>query len=184
MAIPIVLGTILLADRFIVTVYKTAFLPAGGALSVLVWILILSGSNLIFANALVASNNQRINLEGNLISMALNIFLNLLLIPRFSFMGAAIASLSSSVMLIVYQYWFVSKKLFKIDYVRIIMKPSISACAMGVFIMMYKEINLYVLIPISALVYVVAILALKTFTSRISVIYKIFHGRKGVDVRR
>jgi O-antigen/teichoic acid export membrane protein len=158
-------------------------LPAGGALSILVWILILSGSNLIFANALVASNNQRINLEGNLISMALNIILNLLLIPSFSFMGAAMASLSSSVMLIVFQYWFVSKKLFKIDYIHIIMKPFISACAMGVFIVIYREINLYVLIPISALIYIVAILALKTFTSRdISYLRDLLHGRRGIDV--
>lgn len=162
--LPIAVGTALLSEKFIVLIFKQDFLPSAIVLSIIVWILIFSGANLIFANALVASNNQKVNLHGNLIAMISNICLNLLLIPKLSFIGAGIASISSSLILLSYQYFFVSRHLFSVNYVHVAKKPFISAALMGTAILLFRDINLVLLISVSALVYVLCLLALKTFS--------------------
>lgn len=164
--IPIVIGITLLSDKFILLIFKQDFLPSANVLSIIIWILVFSGANLIFANALIASNNQKINLKANLIAMISNIGLNLLLIPKFSFIGAGIASIASSLILFGYQYLFVSRHLFKISHVEYLKKPIISAALMGVGILLMKDINLFFIIIISILIYILSLLVLKTFLPR------------------
>ena len=65
----------------------------------------------MFAYTLIASNNQKMDLQVNVIGMVCNVGLNLLLIPKFSYLGAGIATLISICIFLVLQYFFIEKHL-------------------------------------------------------------------------
>ncbi len=164
--LPIIAGATILSDKFILIIFKEEFLPSVNVFSILIWLLILYGFNQIFANVLIASNHQKVNLNANIIGMIGNIFLNLLLIPMYGFIGAAIASVASTFMTLVFQYVLVSKHLFRFNYLYHALKPFAAAALMGGYVQLMKESNLILTILTAVIVYVLSILALKTFSSK------------------
>ncbi|MFB0526286.1 MAG: flippase [bacterium] len=181
--LPIAVGTTLLSDRFILLLYKNEFLASANVLRILIWILVLSIVNIVLAYALIASNNQKINLHGNIINLACNVGLNILLIPKFGFLGAGIASFTSSFVFLTFQYSFVSKNLFKVNFGEIAAKPIICAALMAIIILLCREFNLFLLISVSAVAYVLFLLALRTFSqSEIQLLRRVWEKEKGVAV--
>jgi O-antigen/teichoic acid export membrane protein len=162
--LPIAVGSTLLSDDIILLFFKRGFLASANALSILVWALVPYAINMTLSHALIASNNQKTNLRSLLISMMSNVALNLLLIPKFSFLGAAMATLASICIFLGLQYSFVSKNLFNLNFLQIAGKPVVSAALMAIVILLFRQINLFLLIFISALAYVVFLLPLKTFS--------------------
>ena len=177
--LPIIAGTTILSDKFVLLIFGAEFLPSAHVLSILIWLVILTGFNQIFANVLVASNYQKVNLLGNIISMISNIFLNLLLIPRYSFIGAGIASVASASVILIYQYNFVSKYLFKVHYFSLAKKPFLATTLIGGIIFLLRDINLVFLIFVSVVGYFTFLLILKTFLERdINLVRKLFKGEE------
>ena len=175
--LPIIAGATLLGDKVILLSFGRQFLPSAYALSILIWLVILTGFNQIYANVLVASNAQRINLFGNILSMVCNVVLNLLLIPKMSYIGAAIANVASALVILLYQQEFVSNKLFKVNYFSLARKPFLASVVMGGLIWILREAHLYFLIVIFVLGYVVSLLLLKTFSDTdISRLRRLFKG--------
>jgi O-antigen/teichoic acid export membrane protein len=83
------------------------FLPAGPLLAVLIWSEIAVFFSAVVVNVLVAQNQQRLLPIPTLAGAAVNIALNLVLIPRYGAMGAAYATLVSySVAWIVVLFFF------------------------------------------------------------------------------
>ena len=113
--LPVITTITILGNRFIVLIFEKDFLPSAYVLNILIWVLLLKGFNQIFANALIASNNQMINLKANIIGMISNIGLSLLLIPNLSYIGAGIAGVTSAFITFVYQNHYVSRNLFQIN---------------------------------------------------------------------
>jgi O-antigen/teichoic acid export membrane protein len=179
MMFPIIVLTTFSGDKFVLLIFGKEFLPSAYVLSILIWLLILSGFNQIYTNALVASNHQKVNLIGNIISMIANVCLNLLLIPRFSFIGAGIASVVSALVILIYQHNFISKHLFKVNYFTLAKKPFIATIFTGVVIFLLRDINLVFLIFISVVSYFISLLALKAFSERdIDLVQKLLKGEK------
>lgn len=178
--LPIIAGTTILSDKFVLLIFGAEFLPSAHVLSILIWLVILTGFNQIFANVLVASNYQKVNLLGNIISMIVNICLNLLLIPRYGFIGAGIASVVSALVILIYQYNFVSKYLFKVHYFSLAKKPFLATVLIGVVIFLLRDINLVVLIVVSAVGYFMSLLVLKAFSEKdINLVRKLYKGEEG-----
>ena len=162
--LPIAVGSTLLSDDLILLFFGQSFLASANVLSILIWTLVPYSINITIAHALIASNNQKVNLRSLLISMICNITLNLLLIPRLSFLGAAIATLISICIFLSLQYTFVSRSLFSLNFLQIVVKPVISAALMGAIILSFRQINLFLLIFVSASAYVLFLFSLKTFS--------------------
>lgn len=161
---PIIVGTGLLSQRFILLVYKEAFLPSASVLTILIVILFFTGNTLIIGNALMASNHQRINLQGNIICMVCNVIFNFVLVPFLGFIGAAIASLLTSMCFFIHQYLFFSKYLFSISYLKCSAKPLLASIIMGIGVLLMRDMNLFIIVVVSAAVYMIAIALLKVFT--------------------
>ena len=162
--LPIAVGTTILADKFIQLFFRNEFLASTNALRILIWTLVPFSVVLVFAYALIASNNQKIDLQVNIIGMMCNVGLNLLLIPKLGFLGAGIATFISICIFLGLQYAFISKNLFKINFAQTIVKPIISATLMGILILLFRQVNLLLLILISASAYILFLLMLRTFS--------------------
>ncbi len=162
--LPIAVGATLLSNDFILLFFKESFLASANVLSILIWTLIPYTINITLAHALIASNNQKINLRSLLISMMCNVTLNLLLIPKFSFLGAAMATLISICIFLSLQYSFISKNLFRLNFFQIAGKPVISAALMGMIILLVRQFSLFIIVFIAASVYALFLLILRTFS--------------------
>ena len=105
LAIPIVTGGILLAPQIIEAIYGEQYKAAGEVLP----ILLIAGGLTFFCiglgNLLIAHLRQGQIFWVNLCASTLNIVLNIILIPRYSFYGAAsVALISQGVILLFYIY--------------------------------------------------------------------------------
>lgn len=179
--LPIAVGTTILADKFIRLFFRNEFLASANVLRILIWTLVPFSIVLVFAYALIASNNQKIDLRVNIIGMVCNVGLNLLLIPKLGFLGAGIATLTSICIFLTLQYLFISKNLFKVNFVEATKKPIISAALMGIVILLIREVNLLLLIFISAAVYGFFLFALRTFSQGdIRLVRRLWEKEKGL----
>ncbi|MFB0559949.1 MAG: polysaccharide biosynthesis C-terminal domain-containing protein, partial [Candidatus Lokiarchaeia archaeon] len=181
--LPIAVGATLLSNNFIVLFFKERFLASANALSILIWTLVPYTINITIAHALIASNNQKVNLRSLLISMICNVSLNLLLIPRFSYLGAAMATLISICIFLALQYSFVSKNLFTLNFLQIAGKPIISAALMGITVLLLRQLNLFLIVPIAALAYVLFLLTLRPFSpTDVQLFRRIWEKEKGLVI--
>ena len=173
--LPIIAGGMVLADRIIILVYKDSFLPSTYALYILIWILLFYSFNQVIANALIGGNYERKNLKANFIGLAVSIGLNLALIPRFGFIGAAIATSGSVLTVAIFQAYYIAKNLFKINIFGLILKPLISAILMSGILILCKNGNLVLIILFSAAIYLTILFGLKTFSkSDLEIIRNLF----------
>ena len=86
------------AKTIIWILYGKQFLPAAPLLAVLIWAEIAVFFSAVVVNALIASNKQGLLPLPTLLGAAINIALNLVLIPRYAATGAAWATLISYTM--------------------------------------------------------------------------------------
>jgi O-antigen/teichoic acid export membrane protein len=91
--------------------YGSKFHAAAGTLSILIWTVVPYSFVRYQAYLLVAANRQGIDLLLNVLMSVVNIALNLILIPRYSFFGAACATLASICILSLLQSTYVHRYL-------------------------------------------------------------------------
>jgi O-antigen/teichoic acid export membrane protein len=90
--------------------YGHNYADAIPTLAILMWTLVFYGFVRYHAYVLLAANCQRIDLALNIVMCLLNIVLNLVLIPRYSHMGAALATLISILAYGITQYWYLRRR--------------------------------------------------------------------------
>lgn len=98
LSLPLALGTVALADRFIDVLYGAQYLASVPVLKVLMWTLVLIAVNSINAPYLTAMGRQRTITVLVLAGMLFNLGANLWAIPRFGMVGAAWTTLVSEVL--------------------------------------------------------------------------------------
>ena len=164
--LPIIVSVILLSDRIIVFIFTEDFLPSAHVLSITILILLFYSFNQVLATVLIGGDYQRKNLEANLIGLAVIIGLNVLLIPRFSYIGAAVATSTSVLIVAALQYRFVAKNLFRINFVTLTQKPLVAATLMAGVLFLCRNGNLVFITAISAATYVLCLMGLKAFSKK------------------
>jgi O-antigen/teichoic acid export membrane protein len=128
--IPLAAIVSFLAKDILFLLYGSKFLEASGTLRVLIWPIIFFPIANLFGNALLASHHQKTDLLINLISALMNVLLNSVLIRRYGYYGAALATLISIVFFVVLQSFAVRKYLFSIHYGELLAKPLLAAGVM------------------------------------------------------
>ena len=88
-------GATMLAHPIFELIYPESYLPGAGALSILIWALAFMFVNSLQSAHLVARNQNRQLMYLTGIAAFVNITLNLILIPPYSFRGAALATIIS-----------------------------------------------------------------------------------------
>jgi O-antigen/teichoic acid export membrane protein len=92
--LPLAFGTTAISDDVIALIYKGgAYADSAGVLSLLVWTIPLTALNAALYCVLYCEEKHRQMVYANFSMMLLNVVLNFVFIPRYSFTGAAAASL-------------------------------------------------------------------------------------------
>ena len=163
-ALPIAIGITLVADKVILLIYGAEFANSTTVLQILIWGLLFIFPNSIMLNLLISIDKQKLHTYSMGLCVIANVTLNLLLIPILSYNGAAIATLVTNVVLLIASFYFISRYLQVTPIHKMVIKPIISGLLMGVFVYYFIDISIFLLIPLAVGVYLVALLALKTFS--------------------
>ena len=173
LAVPIVIGVIYIAPQIIKIVAGQEFvvahtippvfgLPATSvtALQILIVAVCLSFLSNLFGYIVIALGKQAKMIRPYIIFVVFNVISNLLLIPRFSYIGAALTTVLTEV-LVLYFSWKVSHEYLEIKLnLGIIWKTLVSGLIMGIFLQLcVGSLSLLFLIPLAAVVYAASLWA-------------------------
>jgi O-antigen/teichoic acid export membrane protein len=163
-ALPISVGTTLLAEPIILVFAGPSFLPqAATALQILIWFLPLSFVNGLVQYVLISVNRQRWITLSFLIGAAFNLGANLLLIPSYGYLAASAVTVLSEVVLLVPFWRVIRQELPPIDLVGLIWRPALAALLMALPVWAIRDWNVILAVPVAAIAYCGALLALGTF---------------------
>ena len=160
LAIPIGVGTTLLGDQLVFLVYGPDYASSAIALKILVWSEVLIFLSAVFGNLLNSTNRQVIVTRQTMFAAALNIVLNLFLIPKYSYIGASISTVSTELFSFFFLLYCVTKEGYRLpknmlfNFFRVI----IACSAMALFIRLFSSIATLPLIFMASVVYLVAML--------------------------
>lgn len=111
MAFPLMCGIMAIADSLIPWYLGKEFLPVISAIIIISPLVLTNTMTGISGGQYFTATNQiGVLLKSQIAAAIGNVLMNLLLIPHYGFMGAAIATLTSSVLCAVVQYWYLCRQ--------------------------------------------------------------------------
>ncbi|MBP2046882.1 flippase [Methanobacterium aggregans] len=162
--IPMGFGTTLLADKIILLVFGPGYTQSVLALQILIWTMVFTFAGASFVQLLQSINKQIVITKISAICVIINILLNLILIPRYSFIGASFATLLTEVVLVGYiistsyklGYGLPKKTVFT-DF----LKALAATMIMSLFVIFFKNLNLFLLTITAIIVYFISLYILR-----------------------
>lgn len=182
-ALPIVAGTVLLAEDIILFFGGPEYLPASAvALQLLILFLPFSFINSITQYVLIALDEQRQITRSFLIAVPFNIVGNLLVIPFYGFAGAAVTTILSEIVLMVPFMRCIYRHLPQVPFLRLTLRPLAAALAMGLVVWLMGDANPLFIIPVGAMVYLAALVMLGTFDAEDKALFdQLLHGKRPAE---
>ncbi|MBI3754628.1 MAG: flippase [Deltaproteobacteria bacterium] len=161
LAFPITIGGFIIAPKAIDFLYgfRYGFENSAIAMQVLIWCEIFLFANYLFGNVLnIIGKQYYFTIIGGG-AVILNIILNLLLIPRYSFVGAGIATVISEIAIFVILLYFARRFLGNIDFFSMAWKPIIASVIMGIILYFLQfSLGILLLIPVGIVTYAIVFL--------------------------
>jgi len=161
-ALPITVGTIFVSKELIGIFGGSAYLPDSAiALQVLIWFLPFSFVNSVTHYVLIALGQQRFLTKAFIIGVVFNVAANLVAIPSLSYVGAALVTIFSEIVLLLPFYYSVRKNLASVPFWSIAWRPALAAGVMGIALWgLVARVGLFAAVPLAGMLYVILLIAL------------------------
>jgi O-antigen/teichoic acid export membrane protein len=152
--IPVSVGSFLLAEKIILFLFGPQYQNSITALKILSFLIIFSYLNGLAGYFLISINRQALTAKILAVTTGINVILNFLLIPRYSYIGAASATVVSEILFFIFFFLSARGEICLIP-LKEIAKPIISAAIMGllIIILIQQGFTLFPLIAIGAMTY-------------------------------
>lgn len=150
---PIAVGTVVLAPEFIQLLYGQKFEAAAAVLRLHIVSLIPFSVVFLLVQALIATNNQKVDLRINIAAAFLNCGLNFAFIPFLAEQGAVLATLLTIIMFCAMQITYIERTMFPLHIFGFSARILGAALLMGAVTFALRDWNLAANIAVSALVY-------------------------------
>jgi O-antigen/teichoic acid export membrane protein len=166
-SLPLAVFTTLMADKIILIIYGTGYIPSIIALQILIWSIVFMFVNNLSLNLLGSVNRPLVVAKIIASGAIINIILNILLIPKFSYIGSSAATVITELVMIPIFIHILLRTGYAETNAFIKDLPKILLCnvVMAVIIIYIKNFNILLTILIAFLVYVLMIYLTKTLDS-------------------
>ena len=155
LTVPLVIAVLFLADGIIGIIGGGGFSEAALVLRILVFALALIFFGNFFNSVLIAGNLQKRLMLVLSFAAAVNITLNLIFIPKFSYYGAASISVLTEFLVVSITFYLSAKRIKYIPKIEKISSIAISGGIMALFLFFFKQTNFIFLAISSSLIYFV-----------------------------
>lgn len=161
--IPIGFGTVLLANKAINLVYGYQFIGSVIALQILIWSTVIIFIRNPYERLLESSNKQSVVSKIFVLGVIFNIIANLLVIPKYSFVGAAIINVITDLIIGILLIYGTSRIGFSISrHTQIsIIKIIFASILMALFIKLIINLDIFLIIFIGLIFYLIIIVLLR-----------------------
>jgi O-antigen/teichoic acid export membrane protein len=153
LAVPIAVGTTVLAGPLVRLLYTDQFAPSVLPLRILIWALPLMFLTELLGNVTIIHNQEKKVARALLVSTAVNVVLNLVLIPRWGLLAASAVTVLTEVILAGQYLWLLRHELAAVDYRAVFLKPGLAAALMGVVVFLARGANLFLVAALGAVIY-------------------------------
>ena len=161
LSLPMAVGIWLLARPLVLALLKDTYLPAVTAFAVLGWVLPVWFITFLQGNILTIVERQKAVAVVGLANMILNIGLNLIIIPRYGFTGAAVTTLVTEIVGLVQMFWLLRGNISLPGTAAVTLKVAAPAAVMGLLVWALRDrLNVFAVIAAAVAVYVPAIVAI------------------------
>ena len=162
--IPLAFATVVYSTDIINLIFGQQYKAASSPLSILIWtvcLLFISGA----CNTLLNASHKELTVTKiYAIAAVFNIVLNFIMIPYFSYNGAAITTVLSDLLIVIIQAYVIYKlghkpnrKLYS-DLIKII----IGSMILGI-VLYFLHLNMWIALPVGIIIYLVSVTLLKVF---------------------
>lgn len=160
--IPFSIGGFLLNEKIMSLMFGPAFISGGLTLGILMFSILASFPNIILTNVIFSKNLQKIFIATTSFGVILNIILNLILIPKFGAVGAAISVTATQLLIMIFN-WQKLKKIMPFSVIPKIGKILVSCLIMGIIVLILKlvGVNLIMIIAVAIIIYFLSLLIIK-----------------------
>lgn len=121
--IPGTIGVIMLSKEVVLIIAGEKYLPSVNSLRIIALAIIFSNFSFVFSNcALIPAKRENAALKNTIITAVINIILNFILIPVFSYDGTSFSTVIAEFMTMVMNYWSAKDILKNVVFSRAVMK--------------------------------------------------------------
>lgn len=171
------------SNSIISVVFGNDFSGASLSLSILSWTITFLFLIYLQTFVMTSEGRQILNTVSAGICFMINLLLDIILVPRYGYLGASFATLISYILLFAVSFYFVSKTVGVPPIGEILPKPFMSAAGMSIgCLFLYGRggpVLVTAEIVIALIIYVILVFSLKTFTpDELSIIKSIFLNKK------
>lgn len=162
-SVPIGVGTVIIANKVILLFYGDQFIGAVIALQILIWSTVLIFARSPFERLLESTNRQLSITKIFIIGVIFNVILNLIFIPKYSYIGAGLITILTDTLVLVLLIYntrdmkILESKKFQINILKIITASLI----MGIILKYFSDLNVFLLISLGIIIYSVLLLLLR-----------------------
>jgi O-antigen/teichoic acid export membrane protein len=156
LAVPIGLGTTLLADKIILLIFGAQYEQSIVALQILAWSMVFIFIAGAFSNLFWSLNKQLVWMKIVGVSVLLNVVLNATLIPKYSYSGSSVATIVTQCMVFALALILSARAGYGIpvrNLIKMATRVAISAGIMSIFVIYLKDFYILAVVPLSALLY-------------------------------
>ncbi len=154
-------------------IYSNQYSLASTPVQILIWtvlFLFINGAASVLLNAI---NQEKTVTKIYIIAALFNVCLNLILIPVYSYDGAAIATVISEILITILTLYFISKTNYKPDLSLLKSVIKLVICGIILIIILYNiKVSLYLAIPIGLAVYLLSLFLTKSIDEQDKYIIK------------
>ena len=155
-AIPLVFGGILLSKDVIILVAGKDFIKAGGVLQILILAMSIITFGALFCSLIIAVNKQKKMTIGYITAAVISIIGYLVLIPKYSYYGAAITTVVVELIVTIFAIVIFKKETKFLPSIKSVYKILASSIIMFIFIYLLKyqlNLNILIMLPLAIIVY-------------------------------
>lgn len=156
LAVPIGVGITLLANKAIVLIFGTGYSNSIIAVQILIWSMVFIYVSKVCAELCHSSDRQIVVAKITGGCVLLNVILNAIMIPRYSYIGASIATVATEFIALSLVFRWSWKSGYRISTGKlrdVMVKVFIASGVMCVCILYLRDLALWGLVPLAALVY-------------------------------
>lgn len=151
--LPVAAAVTMLSGRIIELLYGVSFSASAPVLSMLIWAQLFVFVNSVTHFMIISVRRQKVTMANIALIALFNIALNYILIPGRSFAGTAAARVATEGLGTFLGIIWLSFLGYRLPVVRIVSKPLLGALAVGAFIALFSGVNMYIIVPAAAAIY-------------------------------
>lgn len=163
--IPLAIGTVVIAPGLLAMLFPDAAVESVLPLRILIWMAALSYWGQAFTNTAVIVEGARIYMRLSILGAVVNTVANLLVIPRYGYIGACWTTLGTEILINSLFYYLVRAQIFSVPLFPLVWKPLVASGVMVFALWLTSGLPLPVQVLLAMVVYggcIVAMGELKT----------------------